>query len=58
MTFRIDKEILEKIRIASRNKGISINTFVHQIIKSYAEWYILEPKIGMIHLPKTNIFEL
>jgi hypothetical protein len=58
MTFRIDKEILEKIRIESKNKGISINTFVNQIIKSYAEWYIFEPKIGMIPLPKTIIAEL
>ena len=32
MTFRIDKDILEKIRIEAKNKGISINTFVNQII--------------------------
>jgi hypothetical protein len=58
MTFRIDKDILEKIRIEAKNKGISINTFVNQIINSYAEWYIFEPKIGMIPLPKTIISEL
>lgn len=58
MTFRIDKDIMEKIRICSTNKGIGINSFVNQIIKSYAEWYIFEPKIGMMPLPKPIVIEL
>ena len=58
MTFRIDKDIMKKIRMESMSKGISMNTFVNQIIKSYEEWYIFEPKIGMITLPKGVVIDL
>jgi hypothetical protein len=58
MTFRIDKNIMEKLRNEAKSKGISINSFVNQIIKGYAEWYIFEPKIGMIPISKPIVFEL
>ena len=38
LTLRLDKEMLDDLRIESEKKMVSINTMVNQIIKSYIKW--------------------
>ncbi len=58
MTFRIDKNIMKKLRIEARTREISLNIFVNQIIKNFVEWYMFEPKVGMIPISKPVVLEL
>jgi hypothetical protein len=58
MTFRIEKDTMQKLRQEAKNKGISLNTFVNQIIRNFLDWYIFEPKIGMIPISKPVVVEL
>ena len=58
MTFRIDEKIMSKLRIEAKNRGISLNMLVNHIIKNFVDWYMFEPKIGMIPISKTVIVEL
>ena len=48
MTFRIDEDILNKLRTESEHRETSLNTFVNQIFKRYVEWDMFESKVGMI----------
>ncbi|MGN6708315.1 MAG: toxin-antitoxin system HicB family antitoxin, partial [Candidatus Nitrosocosmicus sp.] len=44
MTFRIEKDIIEKLRQGAKSKGITLNTFINQIIRNFLDWHIFEPK--------------
>ncbi len=57
-TFRIDEDIMSKLRIEAKNRGISLNTLVNQIIKNFVDWYMFEPKIGMVPISKPVVIEL
>jgi hypothetical protein len=58
MTFRIDEDVLNKLRIESEHRETSLNTFVNQIFKRYVEWDMFESKVGMVPVPKPIIVEL
>jgi hypothetical protein len=58
MTFRIEKNIMSKLRIEAKNRGISLNMLVNQIIKNFVDWYMFEPKIGMIPISKPVVIDL
>ena len=58
MTFRISKDVMEKLRHKAKEKGISSNMLVNQIFKNYVNWYKFEPKIGMIPLSKPIVISL
>lgn len=58
MTFRIDEEIMNKLRAESENRETSLNTFVNQIFKRYVEWDMFEAKVGMIPIAKPIVVEL
>ena len=58
MTFRIDEDILNKLRSESENRETSLNTFVNQIFKRYVEWDMYESKVGMVPIAKPIIIEL
>jgi len=58
MTFRIDEDILNKLRAESENRETSLNTFVNQIFKRYVEWDMFESKVGMIPIAKPIVVEL
>jgi hypothetical protein len=58
MTFRIDTNIMDKLRIEAKNREISLNMLVNQIIKSFVDWYVFEPKIGIIPISKPVVIEL
>ena len=52
LTLRIDKEMLDDLRIESEQKMVSINTLANQIIKSYIKWYSPAQRAGIIFIPK------
>lgn len=58
MTFRIEKDIIKNLRQDAKSKGITLNTFINQIIRNFLDWYIFEPKIGMIPIAKPVVVEL
>ncbi|MDW0152470.1 MAG: hypothetical protein QOK85_07145 [Nitrososphaeraceae archaeon] len=52
LTLRIDKEMLDELRIESEKKMVSINTLANQIIKSYIKWYSPAQRAGIMFIPK------
>jgi len=58
MTFRIDEDILNKLRTESEHRETSLNTLVNQIFKRYVEWDMVESKVGMIPIAKPIVIEL
>lgn len=58
MTFRIDEDVLNKLRSESEHRETSLNTFVNHIFKRYVEWDMYEAKVGMVPIAKPIIVEL
>jgi hypothetical protein len=58
MTFRVTRDTMEKLRHNAKSRGISLNMFINQIFKNYADWYMFESKIGMIPISKPVLIEL
>lgn len=58
MTFRIDEDVLNKLRAESEHRETSLNTFVNQIFKRYVEWDMFESQVGMVPIAKPIIVEL
>src|SRR4051812_34177446 len=52
ITFRIEKSMLEDLRQESEQTGISVNSLVNQIIKSYIQWNNPAKKAGIGHFSK------
>jgi hypothetical protein len=52
ITFRIEKSMLEDLRQESEQTGISVNSLVNQIIKSYIQWHNPAKKAGIGHFSK------
>jgi len=60
MTFRLDEEIIEKLRVESKNRAISTNTLVNQALKRFLEWDMYQTKIGLVSINKpvfVKVFE-
>src|ERR687885_2367209 len=58
LTFRLDEDNVKKLRIEAQKQGISINSFVNQMLKSFLDWYIFEPKVGFVPILKPVVEEL
>jgi hypothetical protein len=58
MTFDLDESIANKILAEAERQGVSINTYLNQIIKWFLEWDSFEPKAGIIPLSKLVVAEL
>jgi hypothetical protein len=60
ITFRIDEELLNKLRLESQNQEVSTNTLAGQAFKRFLEWDVYQPKIGFVCITKPvfiKIFE-
>jgi hypothetical protein len=53
ITFRLDKDILDRISLEAEQKGVSMNSVTQNIISDYYDWSAYAPKAGMIPLHKT-----
>ena len=58
LTFRLDKDSVDKLRIEAQKQGISLNSLINQILKNFLEWHIFEPKIGFVPILKPVVKEL
>ena len=58
MTFDLDESIANNIRSKAEIQGVSLNTYVNQIIKRFLEWDSFEPKAGIIPISKPILTEL
>jgi hypothetical protein len=58
LTFRIEHNSVKKLRSEAETQGISLNSLINQILKSFLEWHIFEPKVGMVPLSKPVVEEL
>ncbi len=60
ITFRLDEDLLNKLRLESKNQEISTNTLAGQAFKRFLEWDIYQPKVGFVCITKPvfiKIFE-
>lgn len=48
MSFRLDLDVLDKLKKESEKQDISLNVLANRIFKRYVEWDMFEPKVGMI----------
>ena len=58
ITFRIDDHVMRILRDEAEQSGISLNSFINQILKRFVEWDIYGPKVGMVPIAKPIIMEL
>ena len=58
LTLRIDKEMLDELRIESEQKMVSLNTLTNQIIKSYIKWYSPAQRAGIMFVPKSLLIPI
>jgi hypothetical protein len=49
---------VKRLRSEADSQGISLNSLINQILKSFLEWHIYEPKVGMVPLSKPVVQEL
>ena len=52
ITFRLDRQTLNKLRHEAAQKDVSINTLVSQIFKRHGEWHSNAAKAGFISVRK------
>jgi hypothetical protein len=53
ITFRLDKDMLDRISLEAEQKGVSMNSVAQNIISEYYDWSAYAPKAGMIPIHKT-----
>jgi predicted DNA-binding ribbon-helix-helix protein len=58
ITFRLESEILAKLRQEAKRKDISVNTLVSQVAKLYTNWYSTSAQAGFISVRKPLIIKL
>ena len=58
MSFRIETNVLDKLRQEAENQGVSLNVLANKIFLQYAIWDVFEPKVGMIPVAKPIVSAL
>lgn len=58
MTFRLDEEIIERLRTESKNREISTNTLVNQALKRFLDWDMYQTKIGLVSVNRPVFVEV
>jgi hypothetical protein len=58
MSFRLDSNILDKLRAESESQGVSLNVLANKIFSRYTEWGMFEPKVGMVPIAKPIVSAL
>lgn len=56
-SFRLDKEILAKIRKEAESENMSLNSMVNKVLEMHTRWLILG-KLGMVPLASGVVIEL
>jgi predicted transcriptional regulator len=58
ITFRLDDDIVKKLRAESGNRQVSTNTLVNQALRRFLEWDIYEPVAGFVLVNKKVFTEI
>ncbi len=58
VTFRLDSAVIDELQTEAKNREISLNVLVNQVLKRYEEWDRYENKIGMMPVPKMILSSL
>jgi predicted DNA-binding ribbon-helix-helix protein len=58
ITFRLDSNILDKLRQEAERKDISVNTLISQIAKQHTNWHSVATQAGFIALRRPLIMKL
>lgn len=58
ITFRLDDEILKKLRVESDKRQVSTNTLANQAFRRFLEWDIYEPVSGFVMINKPVFAEI
>ena len=58
MTFRLNESVMDNVRIESKEKAISMNNLVNQILRNFIEWDDPESESGMVDIPRSVLSEL
>lgn len=58
ITFRLNESSMDNVYLEAKNRMISTNTLIVQILKRFVEWDKFEPLSGMIHIPKPVVREI
>jgi predicted DNA-binding ribbon-helix-helix protein len=58
ITFRLESEILGKLRQEAKRKDVSVNTLVSQISKQHTNWHSTSAQAGFISVRKPLIIKL
>lgn len=48
MSFRLDMDVLEKLKKEAEREDVSLNVLANRIFKRYVEWDVFESKVGMV----------
>jgi hypothetical protein len=58
ITFRLDGDVLKKLRTEAGEKDVSINTLVSQVIKQHSDWHSNAAKAGFIAVRRAFLTNL
>lgn len=58
VTFRFDKDVLDRLKAESREKEISLNTLLNQIALRHLDWHTNAVKAGFITVRKGKIVKM
>jgi hypothetical protein len=58
ITFRIDTDTINRLRIESARQDISLNTSVNQILNRHVQWDMFERQAGIMPLAKPVVTQL
>lgn len=58
ITFRLDKDTLDKVRNVAKREKTSLNGLLNNILEFYIEWELNAPQAGWALMPKRFLIEL
>ena len=58
ITFRLDDDVLSKLRNESNKRQVSTNTLANQALRRFLEWDIYEPVSGFVMINKPVFIEV
>lgn len=58
ITLRLDKQVMDKLRLQSKNDGTSLNSLVNQLLSHSLDWDVVAAKAGWFPLPKYSFVSI
>ena len=58
VTFRLDDNLLSRLRMESTQKQMSLNTLASQVFQSHADYEIYASRAGMVSFPKSLLIRI